>query len=435
MNQNKVTSFTLSCDVLKCLPFHKYDKDFTFIVDNKEYKTSRIIADVLSPQIRNYHTSDATIDTFTITTNETGSEHDFSTILSLIKFDLRELSDDELEYYRTIFFLLGNDNEYAKLFPKFSGEITTKNVFDLIESKQRRLGHRHDLLVSVSRDEIEFISGHFYEIDKSGLKKLGIEIINEVVKSQSLRVGSEDSLLKFVIEIYLENRSASFLFDYVVFENVSKDALLEFYKSFDLADIDSEVWRMIVERALKQEPKSSLSSRYRVSDLPLLHEEGKEFNGIVKYLTNKTGGNIHKNGTIEVTSCGRQSDNPWNLLDFDEETFYCSNHGWDTWVCYDFMERKVKVTSYSINSVKGRSSHHLKSWVIEVSDDGSKWTQIDEQKESQKLNGTNLIATFDVNPSEYSRYVRLRNTAEPWGGNCLWFSSLEFYGYLKDKTK
>ena len=99
------------------------------------------------------------------------------------------------------------------------------------------------------------------------------------------------------------------------------------------------------------------------------------------------------------------------------------------------MERKVKVTSYSINSVKGRSSHHLKSWVIEVSDDGSKWTQIDVQKESQKLNGTNLIATFDVSPSEYSRYVRLRNTAEPWGGNYLWFSSLEFYGYLKDKTK
>lgn len=132
MEEKRVTHYLLDTNMLKSLPFDKYDKDFTFIVNNKEYKTSRIIADILSPQICKYHLSDSTIDTFTINTEELTTQHDFSEILSLISFDPRELDDEELDYYRAIFLLLGNEHEYLKLYPKYSGEITLQNVFELI---------------------------------------------------------------------------------------------------------------------------------------------------------------------------------------------------------------------------------------------------------------------------------------------------------------
>ena len=48
--------------------------------------------------------------------------------------------------------------------------------------------------------------------------------------------------------------------------------------------------------------------------------ENNEFNGIIKYLTGKTGGNIHDNGTINVSSNSIYGNkgHPKNLLDFNE---------------------------------------------------------------------------------------------------------------------
>lgn len=81
MDKNKATLYSLDINVLRNLPFDKYNKDFTFIVNDKEYKTSRIIADILSPQNRKFHLADGTIDTFTIDTKEISDKHDFSEIL------------------------------------------------------------------------------------------------------------------------------------------------------------------------------------------------------------------------------------------------------------------------------------------------------------------------------------------------------------------
>lgn len=36
------------------MPFDKYEKDFRFIINVKENKTSRFVADLLSPFVREY---------------------------------------------------------------------------------------------------------------------------------------------------------------------------------------------------------------------------------------------------------------------------------------------------------------------------------------------------------------------------------------------
>lgn len=65
------------------VPLHLYENDFTFIVNGKKFKTNRIVSDLLSPKISRNHSTDATIDSFTINTRHRG---DFSVILDLVNF-------------------------------------------------------------------------------------------------------------------------------------------------------------------------------------------------------------------------------------------------------------------------------------------------------------------------------------------------------------
>lgn len=77
------------------VPLQTYQKDFSFIVNGEEFKTSRVISDLISPRICKIHQQDPTIDTFTIKTQQQG---DFSRILKLCEFQEIEYSSDELDF-------------------------------------------------------------------------------------------------------------------------------------------------------------------------------------------------------------------------------------------------------------------------------------------------------------------------------------------------
>lgn len=50
------------------VPIQNYAKDFTFIVNGEEFRTSSLISDLLSTKISQIHTINPTINTFTINT-------------------------------------------------------------------------------------------------------------------------------------------------------------------------------------------------------------------------------------------------------------------------------------------------------------------------------------------------------------------------------
>lgn len=181
---------------------------------------------------------------------------------------------------------------------------------------------------------------------------------------------------------------------------------------------------------LKDEFKKTNSKEEK--GIELLHKE--DFKGIIKYLTDKTGGNIHDNNTINVTSnsCHNSSDQPKNLLDFNCENYYQAKSKNDSWICFNFKNKRIKITSYSIKSHVSSSQYHLKSWILEVSNDGQNWINIDEHQNCEALNGSGNVGTFNVKSYGFTQYVRLHQTDTPWGGHNLWFHYLEFYGYLKE---
>ena len=124
---------------------------------------------------------------------------------------------------------------------------------------------------------------------------------------------------------------------------------------------------------------------------------------------------------------------PRNLLNFNDSSYYWANQDNDVWVCFDFKTKKIKLTHYSIKSNSDPpNNRHLRSWKVEISNDGESWRAIDEQKDCPTLNGSNFSGTFSVAPNDFSRYVRLYQTNYTWKtqGYHVRISSIEFYGYL-----
>ena len=61
--------------------------------------------------------------------------------------------------------------------------------------------------------------------------------------------------------------------------------------NFNYNDLNGEIWKSIINQILDIKTK-----RKHRKYTNIIYEE-KELNGIIKYLTDKTGGNIHDNGT------------------------------------------------------------------------------------------------------------------------------------------
>ena len=94
-------------------------------------------------------------------------------------------------------------------------------------------------------------------------------------------------------------------------------------------------------------------------------------------------------------------------------------------------------TSYSIRS---QSYNHPKSWVLEVSSDGSEgtWAVVDRRENNNDLNGHGKSVTHNfeircIPPSGAFRFVRLRQTGENhWENNQLLIRALELFGALSE---
>jgi hypothetical protein len=145
------------------------------------------------------------------------------------------------------------------------------------------------------------------------------------------------------------------------------------------------------------EPEKSL----RRVDLGMTQDP---LDGIIAYLTSTQGGNIHEKGIVTITAKSVESGSPKDLADLTSDSFFLSADERDQWVCWDFGERLVRPTHYTIRALD------LKSWVVEGSMTGDKWKLIDQQTDNHAFELDVNRATFAVSkPGEY-RFIRLTQT-------------------------
>ena len=140
----------------------------------------------------------------------------------------------------------------------------------------------------------------------------------ELVKNDHLKLEEEDELLDFVIKLYEKNPMYSELFEYIHFLNVSDNKMKEFIDAFSIEDLNSHVWKSICIRLVptfnQNQENENRYTKQKVkpnSNVKIFeYTKGKEFEGIMNFLTNESGGNIHDNGTIEITSNSISQGNP-----------------------------------------------------------------------------------------------------------------------------
>ena len=197
------------------VPLGAYN-EFSFIVNEKVYKTTQIISDLLSPKICQIHKSDPTANSFIIDTENKG---DFSKILKLVNFEVNPLFEEDIDFISEVVEILGNDSIQIKIQPS---KITIDNVIDLYQKHSKS-----SIFYTETIDhEIDLISSNLGEIlDKQEEKLMSFDIssLERIIKNQNLQIKDENQLLSFICHLYIQDTKYSPLFEYVLFENVNRN--------------------------------------------------------------------------------------------------------------------------------------------------------------------------------------------------------------------
>jgi hypothetical protein len=154
--------------------------------------------------------------------------------------------------------------------------------------------------------------------------------------------------------------------------------------------------------------------------------------GIISYLTRKYGGNVHDEGVVETTASSDGGSDFGAKRAVEPVSGGCqflSDNVKNSWLCFDFKDMRVLLTDYSVLSSSVGVSHP-KQWCLEVSTDGTRWTEVD-QRNNNDLKGGGLTATYKVSQQVKCRYIRMRSTGQSHDrDNILMLRRLEIFGTL-----
>jgi hypothetical protein len=183
--------------------------------------------------------------------------------------------------------------------------------------------------------------------------------------------------------------------------------------------------------------------------------------GIIAHLARKCRGNVHDRHVVEV-ACGSfeketYGANPHsgaynndpnfaakNAADLETVSYFESAfrekkqhipHMRNNWVCYDFKEKRIMPTHYTIrtNGYDGPGQWRLKSWLVEASVHGESWREVDHRENNEQLNGAYFAGTFAVAGGGECRFIRLVDIGRNHVGNdCLLISAREIFRSLID---
>lgn len=270
-------SIKLQTSAILHIPLDKYDNDFTFIVNGQYFKTSKIVADLLSSKISSYHSIDPTISDITINTHFKG---DFQKFLQLQQFKEENISSiEEFLFIREIIKELGT--EKVKIIENRE-DITIENVIERIEKDEKY----REIYFDEFENEVKFIAKHFSEIisnQKESFLNLSLYIVDRIINDSNLQLENEDELLKLINEFYQKSHEFSVLYESVCFSNVEIETFEEFTNIFNVDDLNMSTWHSICEcmkKGIRSEPNKN--QRYRSIKFPF--NPNQDFNGIFNFL-------------------------------------------------------------------------------------------------------------------------------------------------------
>jgi hypothetical protein len=226
----------------------------------------------------------------------------------------------------------------------------------------------------------------------------------------------------------------------------------DFYQSKDQLFVFSKAKRTM------HFPPSLTKGKLRFSDGRQTNKMYDIPDGIIAHLTRECGGNVHDRNVVNVTSGSFEEEtegaNPHSGAFDDYYRFAAKRaaemetgsdlysafrkkeedipHTRNNWICYDFKERRIVPTHYTIRTHLGGPGYfHLKSWLVETSADGESWREVAREADNKQLNGSYFTGTFPVVGGEECRCIRLVNVGKNHeGDDALLISAWEIFGSL-----
>lgn len=430
------------------------EKDFIFIFGKEKIHMNNYLAEFISPKVSHLHHSDKTINSINISCPKEKDIPSFNEIFSEDIVDIIhqisigssvEITEDQSSKMKFISIFLGNEELYKKLDDLYPNKFNQSDIISYIE--RLMILHRFSSITSFDFDvssTIDFISNNFYLIDISNILQLPKEILYTIISNKKLRIESEDSFFDFINK-YIENNpdiseeeEISFLNE-IKIENLSDDKFTSFLEMINPYKISSNLWHNLCLRIESKETKNLTSDRYSKEKQVTTNKKVDNINnddniGIIAQLM-KSG---QKNSfQITASSVYDSTSYPQNLISSNGKLFFSSKDKPNSWVKFDFKNKKVQLRSYSITSGPfSNGFYHPKSWVIEGSNGGDdEWVILDVQKNYTEIDGVNITKSFEIKKSDgiYYKFIRLRQIGKTSSNdNYLVLSHIEFYGLIND---
>lgn len=414
------------------LPFQSYDQNFTFIVNDKEFQINQFLADLLSPKISHIHLVDPTLTEYSITTKASGN---FQMILNLLNFEEHEFTEEEISFISEIL----ENLETTEFDIKFSETRKNEKIekTNLVNQFSRHLHFKRFYKTQLEKEISEIAQIFFIELneeERNSFKKFGLEIIENIISHPLLHLETEDQLLHFINQLYLEDSKNSYFYSFVLFSNVSISSMEVFLSIFNIEDFTNDGWNSLSKRLLceinsdKQENLKRYKRYKMVTKKEILYGN-KDFKGLINFLKNES--NIDDEINISCSSIGGYNSKNLFVYENTDHYFFTENLP-NSWISFEFKKYEIIPSNYTLRSYKN-GSYHPKTWVIEGSKDNVNWSIIDKQKNCSFIRGDNLVHTFPIkNENNQSfKYLRIRQTESNWNGNNhLKFDAIEFYGKL-----
>jgi hypothetical protein len=245
-----------------------------------------------------------------------------------------------------------------------------------------------------------------------------------------LQIESEDALLGFLLEL---GREYWDLLGMIRSEYLSVSGMDRLLNAISAEDINESLWSSLRHRLRLSVDRDSSTKVGRFHRPWFEYDSSRPFDGIISHLTRECGGNVHTCGLVSITASGNHSNQCHQVVDYNWGQYWISSEVQNSWIQFDFKNRQISMTNYTIRSDRN-TAHHLMQWSVAGSNDEKSWTILD-QRNTQDLNGANIVKSFaceSVHSSTSSfRFVRLTQTGpSSHNYNYLQLSNLEFFGRI-----
>ena len=406
-------------------------KDFCFKVQGERYYCSKEQAAFISDTVLEMLTADRRKSVYLVRTADPLRCFDF--VMKLVKMgslDLLEVGS-QLETLHTIATEIG-------------AGVIIRGIFDFVLSKAavsarnclERIKIKKEKNLSI-QEEVQFMAMNLDDVmsvyePMHVFRSIGLETATEVLSHPLLFVKAEDNLVDWLLKC---DHKFKKLFRLVHFKRVSGAAMTRFMGAFQMSDLDPIIWQNLMKRCVCEQ---------RITVDVTINLEEDPLKGVIAYLTNRHGGNVHERGIVTVTGtacCLPPTDPKYhldmveNLVDLTnmDRAFYSDDIP-NSYFEYDFKDLRLSVTGYTVRPASRHPDGGPLSWkVIGKTSKDDCGQVLDQHNRDRRLissPGGKPVYIKLASPSAPFQIIRFQQTDRSLRNNQLVIGTFELFGVL-----